>query len=113
MRHRHYRRDGAPRQPGEPRIITVRLRSHCGDCGVTIEAEARALWQPGTRTVYGEACGCAFNRLETIDRASQHGRGVRLLDDLPSDRSRPSRNAAARGWSAPGRSIPQQRRMPA
>lgn len=82
MTRRPFRRDGAPSGTGEPRMIEVKRRSFCGDCGTNLPSGARALWQPGTRTVYGEDCGCAFYRGETIDRA-RAAREPALLDEIP------------------------------
>jgi hypothetical protein len=66
---RRYRRDGAPYRSAEPKTIEVRFASHCADCGQGVAQGARALWQPGTRAIYGEACGCAKRRQETIEAA--------------------------------------------
>lgn len=48
-----------PRYRQDPRWITLKYAARCSKCGESIAKGARAYWYPGSRSIYGDACGCA------------------------------------------------------
>ncbi len=48
-----------PRYARDPKWLTAKFKSNCKGCGATVKRGDRAFYYPSTRSIYGEACGCA------------------------------------------------------
>ena len=57
------------RYAGDPRWITARFRSQCAGCGEPVAKGDRAFYFPRSRTVYGDACGCANDQSADFEAA--------------------------------------------
>ncbi len=58
------------RYRNDPHWITVRFPSACGGCDKPVHKGERAFYYPASRTVYGDACGCARQQSAEFDGAA-------------------------------------------
>jgi hypothetical protein len=65
-------------------MIAAKFPSECHDCGKPYQLGDRVLWQPGTTWAFGQACGCAKRRLETIEAARLEQIGAEM-DELANE----------------------------